>query len=125
MFSGPVAQFIQTVSDGIEVLAAIVVGYGALVAAFRALFHGRRRQREHFEHVRVDLGRTLTLGLELEIGADLLRVAQSPSWNRVGILAAIIAIRSGLNFLLQHDIEHLQQTIEAEEEKQRESDHTG
>jgi uncharacterized membrane protein len=47
----------------------------------------------------------LLLALEFELAADVLRTAISPTWDDVGQLAAIAAIRTGLNYFLEKDID--------------------
>jgi hypothetical protein len=54
--------------------------------------------------VRLGLGRSLALSLEFLLGADILRTAVEPSWDEIGRLAAIAAIRTALNFFLQREI---------------------
>jgi hypothetical protein len=46
----------------------------------------------------------LALALEFLLGADILRTAVEPSWDEIGRLAAIAAIRTALNFFLQREI---------------------
>ena len=57
------------------------------------------------EAIRLSLGRSLALGLEFLLGADILNTAVAPSWEQVGLLAAIAAIRTGLNYFLQKELE--------------------
>ena len=106
-----IGQFVQIVARVVEGLAAVIVGYGAVVAFHRVIIQSilRRRPRVKFEHARIDLGRKLVIALEFELGADLLRMAIAPTWNHIGIVAAIIVLRTGLNYVLQWDIEHLEQ----------------
>ncbi len=111
-----VEHLIRYTSLGIETLAAIVVGVGSLNAFAKALFRKHERRSEHYESVRVELGRSLTLGLELEIGADILRVATAPTSRHIGMLAAIIGVRSALNYLLERDIEHMQSRLAADQQ---------
>ena len=47
----------------------------------------------------------LILALEFELAADVLHTAISPTWDDVGMLAAIAAIRTVLNYFLEKDIE--------------------
>jgi len=54
--------------------------------------------------VRLALGRSLALSLEFLLGADILRTAVEPSWDEIGRLAAIAAIRTALNYFLQREI---------------------
>jgi len=46
----------------------------------------------------------LVLALEFLLAADILRTAISPTWNEIGQLAAIAAIRTFLNYSLSHDL---------------------
>ena len=46
----------------------------------------------------------ILLALEFTLGADIIRSAIAPSWNEIGKLAAIAAIRTALNFFLDRDI---------------------
>ena len=48
----------------------------------------------------------LVLALEFLLAADILRTAISPTWNDIGQLAAIAAIRTFLNYSLSHDLHH-------------------
>jgi uncharacterized membrane protein len=57
----------------------------------------------------------LLLALEFTLAADLIRSAISPSWDAIGKLAAIAAIRIALNFFLARDIENM---AEARREKE-------
>jgi hypothetical protein len=50
----------------------------------------------------------LTLALEFELAADVLRTAVAPGWNDVGLLAAIIGLRTILNPFLHREIVQVQ-----------------
>ena len=55
---------------------------------------------------RANLGRGILLGLEFLIAADIIgMVAIVPSFDRLGVLALIIVIRTFLSFSLQIEIE--------------------
>lgn len=47
----------------------------------------------------------IVLALEFALAADIIRSAIAPSWESIGQLAAIAAIRTGLNWFLVKDIE--------------------
>ena len=57
------------------------------------------------EQIRLRLGRWLAVALELELAADILRTAIAPTWNEIGQLAAIVVLRTVLNFFLQKEID--------------------
>ena len=48
------------------------------------------------------------MALEFELAADILRTAVAPTWNEIGQLAAIAALRTLLNYFLQKEIDKAQ-----------------
>lgn len=88
-----------------EAAAAIVIFYGAVRGFWKFLLASSRMGAPAaFNQIRLDLGRFLTLGLELQLASDLLRTAVAPSFEEIGKLAAVAAIRTALNFFLQREI---------------------
>ena len=51
------------------------------------------------------LGQWLAVGLEFELAADILRTAVTPTWNNIEQLIAIAALRTGLNYFLEREID--------------------
>lgn len=95
---------------GIETIAGILIALAALRAvifAFPLLYRKTATLREK-EDVRIQLSGWLALGLEFELAADILRTTMTPNWNSLGQLAAIITLRTALNFILQKEIERAQ-----------------
>jgi uncharacterized membrane protein len=96
------AQAVATVVEGAGVA---VVALAVLVAAARFVTSLVRRTHPFPpEDLRLGLGRSLALSLEFLLGADILRTAIEPSWEEIGRLAAIAAIRTALNYFLQREI---------------------
>ena len=96
----------------IEGAAALIIAAAAaqaIAGSFRVLFHPRARassvRSPSQEDVRLELGRWLALALEFELAADILRTAVAPTWNEIGQVAAIIVLRTALNFFLRLEIE--------------------
>ncbi len=91
----------------IVVAAAIIVGFAAVEATLRAfpLFIPRKTLLgDEVEIIRLRLGRWLTLAIEFELAADILRTAGAPTWNDIGQLAAIVVLRTVLNYFLQREV---------------------
>ena len=89
----------------VESAGAIVIFAGATIAFFRvAVTAVRDRRAASFVPVRLDLGRFLTLGLEFQLASDVLRTAIAPTFREIGELAAVVAIRTALNFFLAREI---------------------
>jgi uncharacterized membrane protein len=61
------------------------------------------------------LGRWLALALEFQLAADILKTAVAPTWDDIGKVAAIIALRTLLNFFLAREIDNAErrQTADA------------
>jgi uncharacterized membrane protein len=99
-------------ASGVEGIAAVLIALAAIQAALQALGLFIKRgqgsiqsQEPQTELLRLRLGRWLALALEFELGADILRTAIAPTWNEIGQLAAIAAIRTALNYFLQQEID--------------------
>jgi uncharacterized membrane protein len=56
------------------------------------------------ESIRQRLGAHLLLGLEIFIAADIISSAVSPSWEKVGILASIVGVRTVLSYFLRMEV---------------------
>ena len=59
----------------------------------------------------MSLGRFLALGLEFQLASDVLRTAIAPSFEELGKLAAVAAIRTALNFFLAREIREEQRIL--------------
>ena len=94
----------------VEAGAAAVIGLAsvrALLAYFWNVAHGPSAEVPK-EEIRLALGRSLALALELELGADILKTAVAPTWNDIGLLAAIAVLRTALNYFLERELRNSQ-----------------
>ncbi len=100
-------QWTAYLASGIEASAGILIGFASIEATLRALllFVQRGNMQESKEAIRLQLGRWLALALEFELAADILRTAVAPTWNEIGQLAAIVVLRTVLNYFLQKEID--------------------
>ena len=90
----------------VEAAGAIIIFVGAVLAAIafaRAALVSRCTTQ--FVRVRLRLGRYLALGLEFQLASDVLSTAVAPTFEEIGKLAAIAAIRTVLNYFLDKEIE--------------------
>jgi uncharacterized membrane protein len=100
----------ETISHVVKVVEAVgagimvVGGLGAFVAfARRAL---RRTTARAYEDLRRNLGRSILLGLEVLIVADIVRtIIVDPTLESVAVLGAIVVIRILLSFSLEVEID--------------------
>jgi uncharacterized membrane protein len=90
----------------VEVAGALIIFIGAVLAAVafvRAALVSRSTRE--FVRVRLRLGRYLALGLEFQLASDILSTAVAPTFEEIGKLAAVAAIRTLLNYFLGKEIE--------------------
>jgi uncharacterized membrane protein len=99
-------QTMETVGKAVDAagVAAIVIGATvATIIAASALV--RRAEVDIYRDYRRSLGRSILLGLELLVAADIIRtVAVTPTFESVGVLALIVLIRTFLSFSLELEI---------------------
>ena len=89
----------------VEAAGALIIFIGAAIAFFgfvRAAI--RPGNDQEFTRVRLGFGRYLVLGLEFQLASDVLTTAVAPSFEEIGKLAAIAAIRTVLNYFLNKEI---------------------
>lgn len=94
-------------ADIAETGAAIIITLAVLQAIWQAfsVFAAKRKGSQTNETIRIQLARWLALGLEFELAADILRTAAIPTWNEIGQLAAIVVLRTVLNYFIDLEIE--------------------
>ena len=99
-------EAIEAVGKTMDVAGVAVIVIGALAAT--VLFLGRARQSEvaaSYRTYRHSLGRSILLGLEVLVAADIIRtVAVEPDFRSVGVLAVIILVRTFLSLSLELEI---------------------
>lgn len=90
------------VVDAAGVAATIV---GALIATVVAGRRLQRREPDVYRSYRRQLGRSILLGLELLVAADIIRtVAVTPTLSSVAVLGVVVLIRTFLSFSLELEI---------------------
>jgi uncharacterized membrane protein len=67
----------------------------------------RQSDSRNMETFRTRLGKSMVMGLEFQVAADILKTTLSPQWNDILLLAALIGLRTLLNYLLEFELERL------------------
>lgn len=99
----------------LEGIVAALVMYGALEAAYKLVTSGFSQFSHNVRRlIWMRFAQWIILALEFALGADIIRTAIAPTWDDVGKLAAIAAIRTFLSFFLERDIEELSPREEKE-----------
>ena len=99
-------HFAAVVAAGIEVAMILVILLGTAQALFQTLrcLARRQGQRPMLREIWLRYAAWIVLALEFALAADLIGTVVSPSWEQIGQLAAIGAIRTALSYFLARDI---------------------
>lgn len=103
-----VTNLTTVLATAVDIFTGIIIGIAVLEAVIKILvflFSRRKKLNDAKEEIRLGLGMWLALSLEFSLAADILRSTIAPTWDEIGKLAAIIALRTILNFFLAKEIE--------------------
>jgi uncharacterized membrane protein len=99
--------FAEYTSLCVEAIAVLAIAFGALESAVLGaaeVMGWRPRALGWRRALFTRFARWLIFGLEYALAADIVRTVISPTWNDIGQLAAIAAIRTFLNYFLERDL---------------------
>jgi uncharacterized membrane protein len=108
MFDSLATQIAHDVAKAIELVGIAIIAIGAAVnlLLFLIRFLDSSNREAAFISVRSGLGRSILLGLEFLVAADIINtVAVTPTLQSVIVLAVIVAIRTFLSWSLEVEIE--------------------
>lgn len=98
-------EVIETVGKAIDGVGVAVIAIGALISAAGAVSRLRRKSGDVYRVFRQQLGRSILLGLEFLVAADIIRtVAVTPDARSVAVLGGIVLIRTFLSFSLELEV---------------------
>jgi uncharacterized membrane protein len=93
-------------TKAIEISGVLVIIGGALLATYTYLTKIKHENQDSYEAFRRQLGRSILLGLEFLVAADIIAtVAIKPSIESVSILGLVVIIRTFLSFSLEIELE--------------------
>jgi uncharacterized membrane protein len=96
-------EVIETVGKTIDGVGVAVIALGALISAAGVI--PRLKTGAAYRVFREQLGRSILLGLEFLVAADIIRtVAVTPDARSVAVLGGIVLIRTFLSFSLQLEV---------------------
>ena len=95
---------IRVVGSGIEIFGVLIIVAGIAWSTFRQM---RRRISEQDSDVyKIRIGRSLLLGLEVLVAADIVKtIAHELTFMSLGLLAGLVLVRTFLSWTLVLEIE--------------------
>lgn len=108
--------FIIVIQRCVSSIGIIIIVFGVIAALCQYLFFAITgvliTQGQKINTIRLNLGRTLILGLEFIVAADLIGTTTTPDYYAVGLLAIIVVVRTILSFSLNRELMSLSNNTE-------------
>jgi uncharacterized membrane protein len=101
-----ISQWIEWTAQAIEVLAVLVMVVFIVVGTAHWLGEPRAAIEAGYARYRVVLGKSLLVGLELLVAADIIRtVALEPTLPAIGALGLLMIVRTFLGWTVTLEVE--------------------
>ena len=101
---------INTIGFSLNIIGALITIWGIIVSLFDFLTKELLRKGDCIkcnESIRIKLGSYLVLALEFFIAGDIIKTIITPTWEGLGILGAIVVIRTILSYFLTKDLKKI------------------
>jgi uncharacterized membrane protein len=103
-FQNYIITGVQVLQQVAEMISILIIGMGIIVSLYHLLRPFRLPDMNLYNRVRFEFSGYLVMALEFELASDILGTLISPSWDQLGRLAVIAAIRTFLSYFLQREI---------------------
>jgi uncharacterized membrane protein len=102
-FDATASQWIHLVGVGIEIFGVLIIVAGII---WSSRFIYRREIRSRYDNYKISIGRSLLLGLEVLVAADIVKtIAIELTFASLGLLAGLVLVRTFLSWTLVLEIE--------------------
>jgi len=102
-FDATASQWIHLVGVGIEIFGVLIIVAGII---WSSRFIYRREIRSRYDSYKISIGRSLLLGLEVLVAADIVKtIAIELTFASLGLLAGLVLVRTFLSWTLVLEIE--------------------
>jgi uncharacterized membrane protein len=103
-FESTVSHLIRLVGTCIEIFGVFIIVTGILRST--VLYVHRRVEKGHYDQYKIRVGRSLLLGLEVLVAADIVKtIAIELTFASLGLLGGLVLIRTFLSWTLVLEIE--------------------
>jgi len=103
---GNFKTYVDYISSVVEMIGVITIFLGALYSLFVFFVSISKKKTDSYIKLRQSLGKSILLGLEILIAADIMAtVVTDPTMKSVIILGLIVLIRTFLSLSLQVELE--------------------
>ncbi len=100
-------NFVNVVGFSLSILGALITVWGIIVSLIEFIkkeLSSKEDCIKNNELIRIKLGSYLVLALEFFIASDIIKTIITPTWEGLGVLGAIVIIRTVLSYFLTKDL---------------------
>jgi len=101
-----IAGYVSLCLEGVAILVIVIGAVECLVAIARLMLSGSGSNAAK-RAAWLEFARWLVAGLTFQLAADIVNTTIAPTWDEIGRLAAIAAIRTFLTLFLDRDIDSM------------------
>jgi uncharacterized membrane protein len=103
-FESAVGHWIRFIGNCIEIFGVLIIVAGIVWSTYHCLH--RPRQVWDYDRYKIHIGRSLLLGLEVLVAADIVKtIAIELTFTSLGLLAGLVVVRTFLSWTLVLEIE--------------------
>jgi uncharacterized membrane protein len=103
-FEAAVSHSIRLVGTCIEIFGVFIIVAGIIWSTYHSA--RRRVDERHYDQYKIRIGRSLLLGLEVLVAADIVKtIAIELTFTSLGLLAGLVVVRTFLSWTLVLEIE--------------------
>jgi len=103
-----VASVLVWITYCIDLLGVGIICFGIIHACWAFLRHLFLHVPLAIDTMRLNLGRTIVLAVEFLLAADIVKTIITPDYYEIGMLGALVIIRTILTYFLNQELEQLQ-----------------
>ena len=99
-----ISRWIRLIGTCIETFGVFTIVAGIIWSTY--LYVVRRREERYYDQYKIRIGRSLLLGLEVLVAADIVKtIAIELTFTSLGLLAGLVVVRTFLSWTLVLEIE--------------------
>ena len=99
-----IENWIGAIGLGIDVVGVVIIVAGIVWSTFYFLV--QRKEEQRYDSYKGRIGRSLLLGLEMLVAADIVKtIALEATFMSIGVLAGLVAVRTFLSWTLVVEID--------------------
>lgn len=92
----------------IDLIGVGIICFGVIQACSRFINYFIYNIPFSVDKVRLDLGRAIVLAVEFLLATDIIKTIVTPDYYEIGMLGALVIIRTVLTYFLNQELEQLQ-----------------